>query len=329
MEQRQLGANGPMVGAVGLGCMSFAGFYGETDEATSHRTLATALDLGVTHLDTANVYGMGRSEEVIGSFIKDHPNKFEIASKGGIWRGDAATRRFNNSEGHLRAELEGSLTRLGVEHITLYYVHRREQEIPIEDVVGTLQKFCDEGKIGGFGFSEISPSSLRRAASAGPVMALQNEYSIWSRQPDMGLIDACLEVGTAFVPFSPVARGMFGTAPVDRSSFKDEDIRKPNPRFQDPNFAFNVAYFDQFKAFAGELGVASATLAMAWVLDQGDHLIPIPGTRTSEHLIELAASTDFKMTDEIRDTINKIMPRGFAHGDRYSDAQIVGVERYC
>jgi len=145
----------------------------------------------------------------------------------------------------------------------------------------------------------------------------------------MGLIDACSEVGAAFVPFSPVARGMFGTAPVDRTSFLDFDIRKPNPRFLDPNYEYNVAYFERFKAFAAELGVASASLAMAWVLDQGDHLIPIPGTRTSAHLEELAAGADIKMTEEIRSTIDEIMPRGFAHGDRYSDAQIVGVERYC
>lgn len=329
MKQRQLGQDGPMVGEVALGCMSFAGFYGPTDMAESHRTLSTAIDLGVTHLDTANVYGAGRSETVIGAFLKDHPNRFLIASKAGIWRGDDATRRFNNSASYLRDQLEASLTRLGVDHIALYYIHRRDQTIEIEDVMETMLRLREEGKIGSIGFSEISPSSIRRAAKVGPVAAVQSEYSLWSRQPEMGVIEACAEVGATFVPFSPVARGMFGTAPIDRATFGDVDFRKTGPRFADPNFAHNLDHFAAFKSFAAELGVASATLAIAWVLDQGAHLIPIPGTRSAAHLQELAAASEFEMTDAVRDRINKIMPRGFAHGDRYSDAQLIGIERYC
>lgn len=330
MKQRRIGADGPNVGALGLGCMSFSGFFGDTDVETSHRTLAMAREFEITHLDTANVYGAGLSEEVIGSFISGSDHGFHIASKAGIWRGsEKADRNFNNSETYLRDELEKSLKRLGVDHIDLYYIHRRDATIPIEDVMTTLTKFQAEGKIGGIGFSEISPSSLRRAAAVAPVMAVQSEYSLWSRQPELGMIDTCAELGTAFVPFSPVARGMFAQKVLDRSVFKDADFRKNMPRFLDPNFAFNVAYFDLFRAFAAELGISTAGLAIAWVLDQGPHLIPIPGTRTPEHLKELVEGAHFEMTDPVRAKIDEIMPRGFAHGDRYSDAQLDGIERYC
>ena len=329
MKQRSLGRDGPNVGEIALGCMSFAGFYGATDEATSHRTLALALDAGITHLDTANVYGNGVSESVIGSFIKDHPNKFSIATKGGIWRDPDGNRGFNNSKRHLEEELNKSLSRLGVDHVDLYYVHRRQQDIPIEDVMGFLLEHQESGKIGGIGFSEISPSSLRRAAAVGQVRAVQSEYSLWSRMPELGVIQACREVGAAFVPFSPLARGMFGEVPPDPANFGDMDIRKPNPRFQSENLAENLKYFDRFRSLAAELGVPTAGLAIAWVLDQGDHLIPIPGTRTPEHLQEILTAADFTMTDDTRSRIDEIMPVGFAHGDRYSDTQMIGVERYC
>ncbi len=329
MKVRKLGKNGPSVGEIALGCMSFAGFYGATDEETSHRTLALALEAGITHLDTANVYGNGVSEEVIGRFIKDHPNKFTIATKGGIWRDPDGNRGFNNTKAHLEAELNKSLQRLGVDHIALYYIHRRQQDIPIEDVMDVLDGFIKAGKIGGIGFSEVSPSSIKRAAAVGQVMAVQSEYSLWSRMPELGVIQACRDVGAAFVPFSPLARGMFGQTAPDPATFGDGDIRKPNPRFQPENFAANVTHFDAFRALAADLGIPTAGLAIAWVLDQGEHLIPIPGTRTPEHLQEILAAADFEMTDEVRAQIDKIMPVGFAHGDRYSYTQMVGVERYC
>jgi len=216
MKQRQFGKDGPMVGELGFGCMSFAGFYGPTDEATSHRTLALAWERGITHLDTSNIYGNGVAEQIMGSFFANNAHDFHIASKASIWKEPDGSRGFNNSEEHLRDELEKSLKRLGVESLGLYYIHRRDQRIPIEDVMGTMLKFRDEGKIQGIGFSEISPSSLRRAAAVGPVMAVQSEYSLWTRQPELGMIEACAEVGTAFVPFSPVARGMFAQKAPDR-----------------------------------------------------------------------------------------------------------------
>jgi len=330
MKQRKLLVDGTMASEVALGCMSFAGFYGGTTEEEAHRTLAAALDMGVDCLDTANVYGNGRSEEIIGSFLKGDADKFTIATKGSIWRDpDTGARGFNNSADYLRGELEKSLTRLGVDHVALYYIHRRDPSIEIEEVMETLLAFKAEGKIGGIGFSEIAPSSLRRACAVGPVDAVQSEYSLWTRFPDLGLIQTCKELGVAFVPFSPVARGMFGMVTPDPANFGDGDFRRSNPRFMEPHYSFNLKTIDRFKAFARDHDTSTITLAIAWCLDQGDHLIPIPGTRTAEHLAECAAGSDFVMTDEIRQGLDRIMPVGWAHGDRYNDAQWIGPERYC
>ncbi|MHB2267504.1 aldo/keto reductase [Aliihoeflea sp. PC F10.4] len=327
MEKRRLGEHGPEIGAVGLGCMSFGGMYGATDEAESHRTLVRALDLGVDHLDTANIYGDGVSEDVIGSFIRANGNRFTIATKAGIVSGPP--RSFDNSPEHLRANLEASLRRLGVDHIALYYIHRREQSRPIEDVMETLVRFKDEGKIGAIGLSEIAPSTLERASAIHPVAAVQNEYSLWTRLPEIGLVEACRRHGTALVAFSPLARGMFSSTAVDPESFGSSDFRRTNPRFMEPNFAYNAKVFDRFRAFAKDKGVSPAALAIAWVLSRGPHVIAIPGTRTEEHLAECAAGAAVSLSPDDLAAIDTIMPSGFAHGDRYNDAQAVGPERYC
>ncbi len=327
MEQRRLGKNGPLVGAMGLGCMSFAGVYGSADIKEVHATLARALELGVTHLDTALIYGNGLSEEMIGSFIKDHPGRFSIATKGGIVT--QPTRRFDNSPDYLREALEGSLKRLGVDHVDLYYIHRRDPSIPIEEVTGTLARFVEEGKIGGIGYSEIAPYSLERAASVHPVMAVQNEYSMWTRLPELGLLQACERLGTTFVPFSPVARGMFGMTPPDRSTWGEQDFRRNSPRFMEPHFSANLEKVAKLRDFAAERGWTMPALAIAWVLAQGEHLIPIPGTRSPEHLEQDAAGVDIKLTAEDLAAIEAIAPAGFAHGPRYNDAQRVGPEDYC
>ncbi len=327
MQQRKLGINGPKVGAVALGCMSFAGFYGATNVADSHKTLARALELGVTHLDTAKIYGDGVSEEIIGSFIKDHPNRFTIATKGGIRT--APTRGFDNSPEYLRECLEGSLKRLGVDHLALYYVHRRDQTIPIEDVMETLVRFKDEGKIGAIGFSEIAPFSLERACAIHPVAAVQSEYSLWTRLPELGMIEACKRHGAAFVPFSPLARGMFSNVQPNPATFGERDLRATNPRFLEPNFNRNLERINRFKAYANDGGFTPASLALAWVLHRGDHLIPIPGTRSVAHLEDNAKAASINLTASDMAEIETILPAGFAHGDRYSDAQMNGVERYC
>ncbi|MCB9944677.1 MAG: aldo/keto reductase [Geminicoccaceae bacterium] len=330
MQRRRLGMNGVAVGAVGLGCWSFAGSYGPTDEARSHATLSRALDLGIDFLDTSNVYGAGVSEEIIGRFIKDCPGRFRIATKGGIRRSPGSTERtFDNSPAYLREMLEGSLRRLGVEHVDLYYIHRREQQRPIEEVMETLVRFLKEGKIGGIGFSEIAPASLRRAHAVHPVTAVQSEYSLWTRLPELGMVQTCKELGIAFVPFSPVGRGMFTGRTPDPATFDKLDFRKNNPRFLEPDFSANLAFVEGFRAFARERSMAPASLALAWLLHRGDHLIPIPGTRSPAHLEEHAAAADIALDAGDMQAIERLLPVGFAHGDRYSEAQNVGVERYC
>ncbi len=327
MQKRKLGKNGPEIGAIGLGCMSFGGFYGPTDEAESHHTLALALDLGVDHLDISNIYGLGVSEQVVGTFIKDHPNRFKIATKAGIRVGDK--RGYDNSPAYLRQCLEESFRRLGVDFVDLFYIHRREQDRPIEDVAETLAQLIKEGKIGGFGFSEISPGSLERANAVHHVMAVQSEYSLWTRLPELGMLQACKRLGTAFVAFSPLARGMLTGAMPDPAKFPDKDFRKNQPRFQPDNFKFNAEKITRFNNYAVERGWTPEGLALAWCLKQGDHIIPIPGTRSPEHLQRDADGAQITLSDDDISQIEQILPVGFAHGDRYTIEQYNGPERYC
>lgn len=331
MQQRNLGRSKLRVGEVGLGCWSFGGAYGPTDMKESHEALKRALDLGMDFLDTANVYGNGVSEQVIGAFLKNNPgSKFTIATKGGIHRPPGATTRtFDNSADYLRGALEDSLERLGLEYIDLYYIHRRDQSIPIEDVVETLVRFKEEGKIGGFGFSEISPTSLRRAHRVAPVTAVQSEYSLWTRQPELGMVQACRELGVTFVPFSPVGRGIFADNRPDPASFGKVDFRKNNPRFSPENLMENLKLVEEFKSFAADNGYTTAALSLAWILHQDDYMIPIPGTRSAAHLAQNAAASDIKLSVADLAEIDRILPVGFAWGDRYTDAQAIGTERYC
>ena len=327
MQQRKLGASGPEVGALALGCMSFAGFYGATGKADSFATLKRALDLGITHLDTALLYGMGLSEEIIGEFCAANPNEFVIASKCGIV--PKPERHFNNRRDYIREAVEGSLKRLRADHIPLYYLHRRDHEVPIEDAMGFMAELVREGKIGGIGLSEIAPSTLERAHAVHPVMAVQNEYSLWTRQPELGLIQACKRLGTAFIAFSPVGRGIFADHAPDPASFAHTDFRKTNPRFMGGNWLRNNARIDRFRAYAQNRGWNTSALATAWTLAQGDHIIHIPGTRTATHLDELAQSLTIRLGAPELAEIEEMLPVGFAHGNRYTDAQTLGTETYC
>jgi aryl-alcohol dehydrogenase-like predicted oxidoreductase len=330
MKKRRLLQSGKLVSEIGLGCMSFAGFYGPTDEKEAHNTLNTALDYGIDFLDTANIYGMGVSETMIGNYIKNNGNPFVIATKASISRDPETNERtFDNSSQHLETELNKSLERLGVDNVDLFYIHRRDPRIPIEDVMETLLKFKKEGKIGGIGFSEISPSSLRRASEVGLVDAIQSEYSLWTRSAELGLIQTCQELEVSFIPFSPLGRGIFSTTPPDPSTFGKLDFRKNNPRFLQPNFNENLNLLAPFKQLCAELGVSPSTLAIAWTLKQGEHMLPIPGTRSRNHLIELALGSEFELTEEISDQIDHLLPIGWAHGERYSDDQWIGIEKFC
>tara|TARA_R110002020_G_scaffold64495_3_gene171131 strand:- start:5554 stop:6546 length:993 start_codon:yes stop_codon:yes gene_type:complete len=330
MKHRHLGTSGPRVSAIGLGCWNFAGPYGPTSEQESHETLEAARDLGIDFIDTANVYGMGVSEKVIGSYLKQHKSSFRIATKAGIRRDPSTGARvFDNSPEHLRSELENSLRNLGVDHVDLFYVHRREADRPIEEVADTLQRLKQEGKIGGIGFSEIAPASLRVAHAVAPVSAVQSEYSLWTRQPDLGMVQACETLGVAFVAFSPLGRGVFGAEAPDPARFGEGDFRKANPRFLEPNFSRNMAAIAPFKAYARDLGTTPIALAIAWLLSRGPHVIPIPGTRSAAHLADCAGGVSLDLTAEHLAEIERILPAGFAHGARYSADQANGAENYC
>jgi aryl-alcohol dehydrogenase-like predicted oxidoreductase len=328
MRKRKLGNHGPEVSAIAFGAMSFAGFYGPTDRDESFATLDAVMDMGIDFLDTSNIYGPHISEQVIGAWQADRGKRFKIATKGGIVIG-APRGTADNTEDYLRGELEGSLERLGVDRVELYYIHRRDWSIPIETVTETLLGFKQEGLIGGIGYSEISPQSLRLASTVGHVDAVQSEYSLWTRLPELGMIQTCAELGTAFVPFSPLGRGILSDVDLDPASFTGKDIRATNPRFAGRNFRQNMDYVRRLRAFAHARGWTTAATAIAWTLQQGEHLIPIPATRTAAHLAEWIGADEIAFTPEDRAELDRILPVGWAMGDRYSYQQLVGVERYC
>ena len=334
MHQRQLGSNGPMISPIGIGAMSFTNFYGKTDEAKSHAILAAALDEGVTHIDTSNVYGPHVSETVIGTFLAKQgtaaSDLFSIATKAGISRDkETGARKYDNSAAYLEAELDGSLSRMGVDCVDLFYIHRRDPDLPIEEVAETLAGFIKKGKIRSFGFSEIAPSSLRRANEIHHVAAVQSEYSLAVRYPELGLVQATRELGTALVAFSPVGRSLLTDRPHTPDRVADMPFMKVNPRFQEPNLSANINASAPFRALAADLGTTAAALAIAWLLHQDDHIIPIPGTRSTEHLREHCAGARLSLDAETLAAIDRALPVGWAHGDRYSTDQWHGPEKYC
>ena len=329
MKQRQIGTNGPWVDEVGFGAMSIAGAFGPADEETSRKALDSVFAQDHPHIDTALIYGPLISENLIGSHLKMYPaarKKISIATKGGIIPNP---RGVSNTAAFMRECLEGSLKRLGVEHVDLYYVHRRDHSIPIEDLMQTMAVFVKEGKIGGIGLSEIAPHTLERASKVHHVAAVQNEYSLWSRQPELGLIQACKRHGTALVAFSPVGRGVLTDVRLDPTKMPDTEWRKAMPRFTEPNFTFNMAYIEKFKSYALSRGWTPSALANAWVLAQGDHIITIPGTRTAAHHAENLKASDISLSAKDLAEIEAILPVGFAHGNRYSAEQQGSAEQYC
>ncbi|PZX11216.1 aryl-alcohol dehydrogenase-like predicted oxidoreductase [Palleronia aestuarii] len=330
MRTRRLGEHGPEVSAIGLGAMNISGFYGPATEEQAFALFDAARELGIDHLDTSNAYGMGHSEEVIGRYLADRGPVFRLATKAGIRR-DPATgaRSFDNSAEHLREALDQSLARLGVERVDLFYVHRREAGRPIEEVTETLASFVQAGKIGAFGFSEIAPTSLRRAASVHPVAAVQSEYSLGVRAPELGLVQACETLGTALVAFCPVGRGLLTDTPPDRTRAAASAFLKENPRFVEPNLSANLTATDRFRAVAADMGLPAASLAIAWLLRSSAQVIPIPGTRDASHLAELAKGATVELSAEDMSLIEQTLPVGWAHGDRYNEAQWQGPERYC
>ncbi|RBP09836.1 aryl-alcohol dehydrogenase-like predicted oxidoreductase [Roseiarcus fermentans] len=329
MQQRRFGADGS-VSAVGLGCMSFGGFYGAASEDESLRTLARALELGVDFWDTANVYGDGVSETVIGKFLAEDRGRrarVTLATKFAIRRTPDGKRGFDNSAAHMRESLDASLKRLGVDRVDLYYVHRVDRRIPIEDTVGELARLVEAGKIGAIGLSEVAPDTLRRAHAVHPIAAVQSEYSLWTRNPELGLLQACAETGALFVAFSPLGRGYFSGLLQDVEGFEDF-FRHDNPRFQGLNWRRNRDRLEPWLALAKAWAVTPATLAVAWTLAKHPGLVAIPGTRTAGHLEDCAAAADFALDAARLAEIERVLPVGYAAGERYPDAHWAGIEKY-
>ena len=271
MKKRQLGQNGPFVSVVGIGAMSFTNFYGDTNESESHAVLTEALDLGIDHIDTSNVYGMGKSENVIGNYLskqgKQKNDLFTIATKAAITRDQKTGKRsFDNTKKHLTTELEGSLERLGVDCVDLFYIHRRDPNIEIEEVTHTLMELAKQGKIKQFGFSEIAPSSLKRAQKISPVAAVQSEYSLATRSPELGLLQTTKNFGTSLVAFSPVGRGLLTDNPHSASAIEKMDFLKQIPRFQEPHLSANNILAEKFRQLAATTNKPAASIAIAWLL---------------------------------------------------------------
>ncbi len=332
MQKRELGRGGAQISPIGIGAMSFTSFYGPTSVAESHAILDVARELGVSHIDTSNVYGMGKSENAIGSYLAANPaarDDFTIATKAGIARDSEGNRYYNNTADYFEAELDGSLQKLGVDCVDLFYAHRRDADMPIEEAAGNLARLVEKGKTRAIGFSEIAPSSLRRAVAEHPVAAVQSEYSLSTRAPELGLVQTCAELGTALVAFSPVGRSLLTDNPLPAEAIADLPFLSGNPRFMEPNFSANIKITDAYRALASDMGVSAAALSMAWLLHQGDHVIPIPGTRSVGHFRELAAGMDMALTNDDLAAIEQVLPVGWAHGDRYNADQWVGPERFC
>jgi aryl-alcohol dehydrogenase-like predicted oxidoreductase len=295
------------------------------------RTMAKALDLGVDFWDTANVYGDGLCEQVIGKFLaedKSRRARVTLATKFAIRRRDDGSRFFDNSAIHIREALDGSRKRLGVDHIDLYYVHRIDKSVPIEDTIGELARLVKAGAIGAIGLSEIAPDTLRRAHDVHPIAAVQSEYSLWTRSPELGLIQACADGGALMVAFSSLARGYLSGLLQDVDSFGERDFRHANPRFQGLNWRRNRDRLGGFLALADAWGLKPATLAIAWTLAKAPHVVPIPGTRAADHLEECAAAAKIDLTDDQLAEIERALPLGFAAGERYSELQWVGIQKY-
>ena len=334
IQRRELGRGGPEVSAIGLGAMSFSGIYGNASETECHDVLDACLELGVDHIDTANVYGNGRSEEIIGKYMSRYRNAgdvpFRIATKASIWRNsETGERGFNNSAGHLEDELDKSLKRLRLERVDLFYVHRRDPSLEIEEVTETLGRMVAKGKIRSFGYSEIAPTSLARAAAVHPVAAVQSEYSLQSRQPELGVVQACAALGTSLVAFSPVGRGLLTDTPPTTDRVNASVFLSTTPRFTGGNLDRNIAASQPLRELAAQAGVPTASLAIAWVLAQGPQLHAIPGTRSVDHLRELARGADMTLEDDLKEEIDRQLPPGWTHGARYSMDQSIGPEHYC
>jgi aryl-alcohol dehydrogenase-like predicted oxidoreductase len=326
MQQRQLGHSGLQVSPLGFGCMGMSEFYGASDDAASLTTLERALELGINFFDSADTYGFGHNERLLGRFLAGRREQVVLATKFGIVREEGQyERRIDNSPAYIRAACEASLQRLGVDHIDLYYCHRRDPAVPIEDVVGAMAELVAAGKVRALGLSEVSAETLRRAAKVHSIAAVQSEYSLWSREPEREVLAACAEVGSTLVAYSPLGRA-FLTGAVDTAQLAADDFRRHLPRFSGSAAADNRALVDALSAFAAARGLANAQVALAWLLAKQPQVVPIPGTRRIAYLEQNAAATTVSLSAAEVAELDALFAPDKVVGERYSAAGMVGLE---
>jgi aryl-alcohol dehydrogenase-like predicted oxidoreductase len=323
MEKRKLGNQGLTVSAIGLGCMGMSEFYGQADEKKSIETIHQALDLGITFIDTADMYGPYKNEKLVGKALAGKWEKVILATKFGIVRtGEPGVRSVNGKPEYVKSACDASLQRLGVDHIDLYYQHRVDPEVPIEDTVGAMADLVQAGKVRFLGLSEAGPQTIRRAYQIHPISALQTEYSLWTRDPEDEILETIRDLRIGFVAYSPLGRGFLTGRFKKFDDIPEDDYRRHSPRFQGENFRKNLDLVEKVSEIAKRKGVKSGQLALAWVLAQGKDIVPIPGTTIPEHLKENVEALNIKLSEEDLAEINQVMPEGVASGLRYPESMM-------